>query len=148
MHTQTEGDSKMTVTLNKFTFDDNFLDVNMDYAPVTRSMARFTSSNQIVTIVQPTAGGGPVRMDNLTVSVLGSYGFGFDLYVKNTDTDHITYLYKAMFITENSVVTLIDKSNPLWLNDDNMILQAKLQSIQSNTTIYPTVSYSFTKFEK
>jgi len=139
----------MTSTLSKFTFSDNFLDVNMEYAPVTRSMVRFTSNNQTITVLQPAAGEGPVRIDSLTLSLYtNSYGYGFQLYVKNTDTNHITYLIRNMFVAENTVVTLIDKSNPLWLNDDNMVLMAYIQSVQTGATEFPTISFSSTKFEK
>ena len=138
----------MTSTLNKFTFSDNFLDVNMEYAPVTRSMVRFTGNNQTITVLQPEAGEGPVRIDSLTLSLTNSYAYGFQLYVKNTDTNHITYLIRNMFVAEDTVVTLIDKSNPLWLNDDNMILMAYIQSVQQFATYFPTISFSSTKFEK
>ena len=139
----------MTSTLNKFTFSDNFLDVKMEYAPVTRSMVRFTGNNQTITVLQPAAGEGPVRIDNLTLSMVNdSYAYGFQLYVKNTDTNHITYLIRNMFVAENTAVTLIDKSNPLWLNDDNMILMAYIQSVEQFATAFPTISFSSTKFEK
>lgn len=137
----------MSVTLSKFTFPDNLLDP-FEFNDVTRVKREFTTTSaQTITVLEPLENNGVWRIDSLTVTVGDdNYAYGFSLRIENTTTNHETYIIRNRFCPENSVATLIDKSNPLWINDTNMKLKASISSQGSSGTDKCRISYSASYF--